>query len=47
MLMPLGTLAQRPGRPIGRDRAKMSALDVPEAGALLEPELSPELIFNV
>ncbi len=43
----LGTLAQRTGRPIVWDRAKMSALDVPEADALLKPALSPEWLINV
>ena len=43
----LGTLAQRTGRPIVWDRARMSALDVPEADALLKPELSPEWLVTV
>ena len=43
----LGTLAQRTGRPIVWDRAKMSALDVPEAGALLKPELASEWLVPV
>lgn len=43
----LGTLAQRTGRPIIWDRSKMSALDVPEGDALLEPELAPEWLITV
>ena len=43
----LGTLAQRTGKTIRWDREKMSALDVPEADALLKPELSPEWIISV
>lgn len=43
----LGTLAQRTGRPIVWDRAKMSALDVPEADAFLKPELAPEWLIPV
>jgi predicted dehydrogenase len=43
----LGTLAQRTGRPIVWDRAAMSALDVPEANALLKPELAPQWHLNV
>jgi len=43
----LGTLAQRTGKPIVWDREKMSALDVPEAGALLKPELAPEWLIPV
>jgi hypothetical protein len=43
----LGTLAQRTGRPIVWDRATMSALDVPEADALLKPTLAPEWVIPV
>ena len=43
----LGTLAQRTGRPIIWDRSKMSALDVPEADALLKPELAPAWLITV
>jgi len=43
----LGTLAQRPGRPIIWDQAQMSALDVPEANPLLKPEIAPEWIVTL
>jgi predicted dehydrogenase len=43
----LGTLAQRTGRPIVWDRARMSALDVPEADALLKPDLAPQWVIPV
>ena len=37
----LGTLAQRTGQPIVWDRENMRALDVPEANALLKPDVAP------
>jgi predicted dehydrogenase len=43
----LGTLAQRTGRPIVWDRAKLSVLDVPEADAFLKPDIAPEWLIPV
>ena len=39
--------ASAAGRPIVWDLAKMSALDVPEADALLKPEIAPEWLIPV